>query len=395
MLVVTDLFPNPGHSYLGTFVVQQLVHLHHRYDITVLIPYFAPLTAWMRPQPFPTFTGFRVVYQQLPAFDLFLLQQLRLISKEQLFHRLKLRAARALQQRAEQEHHKTPFMLVHGHETFIGDEAVNIGKRLNIPSLVTLHSLYDYRIQHIGNLAMKAVLQHLASATTLIAVSERSLDSYTAHLAQRPPSSIIPNGVDPTPRVESQRKQLGIPDQAVCLLSVGTFAPEKHFEVSIDALAELRQGDFPTAQLLLVGRGQEAQRLRDHANKLGVRSAVHFLGELTPTELPAVYATASLFLHPSSVDSFSMVCLEAMSFGLPVVCTTAIGLTEFVTNGEDLVAVPPNDRTQFIAALKNLATDQDRAISMSESARRRSVTLSWSSACTAIATLYDRYASLR
>jgi len=76
----------------------------------------------------------------------------------------------------------------------------------------------------------------------------------------------------------------------------------------------------PDAQLTIVGSGPDQQRWRALAKNLGVGERVEWLHWVDRKELPALYVAHDVFLFPSLHDSGGMVVLEAMSYGLPIVC---------------------------------------------------------------------------
>jgi glycosyltransferase involved in cell wall biosynthesis len=104
------------------------------------------------------------------------------------------------------------------------------------------------------------------------------------------------------------------------LLAIGRLAPEKGFDLLLQAFAQVRER-FPSADLTILGEGRERQALEMLAWLLGVRSAVRFAGQI---EQPATwFPEATAFVLSSRHESLPNVVLEAAAAGLPIVATGA------------------------------------------------------------------------
>jgi glycosyltransferase involved in cell wall biosynthesis len=151
----------------------------------------------------------------------------------------------------------------------------------------------------------------------------------------RAPSQVVSNGVDldafsPGEADESLRRRYGLPAGPPLILSVGRLSPEKRADVLIEAVAAL--GD---AVLALAGSGPDEERLRALAARLGVAERVRFLGFIPGADLPGLYRLADVFAIASEAELQSLVTMEAMASGLPVVAVNAGALGELVHPGEN------------------------------------------------------------
>jgi glycosyltransferase involved in cell wall biosynthesis len=72
-----------------------------------------------------------------------------------------------------------------------------------------------------------------------------------------------------------------------------------------------------------------------------------------------------------------MVCLEAMSFGKPVVCTSNIGLVEYLCPGVDAIVVPPDNQQELSGAVYELAKSTDYRKKIGEAARKTAGKMRW------------------
>jgi len=174
------------------------------------------------------------------------------------------------------------------------------------------------------------------------------------------PSSVISNGLDisryaPGDPDESLVEKYGLPGRRRILV-VGRLARDKKIDVLIRALA-----DLDGAHLLLVGRGDDQERLEQLARSLGVGPQVHFLGYVPEEDLPGLYRLAEVFSIASDVEVQSIPTLQAAASGLPIVAADAAALPELVHDGHNGYLVPVGDAQGFAAALGRILDDTDLA----------------------------------
>jgi glycosyltransferase involved in cell wall biosynthesis len=126
---------------------------------------------------------------------------------------------------------------------------------------------------------------------------------------------------------------------------------------------------WPNAQLLLLGRGQEEQRLRVLAEALDVRGRIRFAGE--QADVAPWLAQLDVYVQPSLTAGISNSILEAMACGLPVVATAVGGTVEVVAEGETGLLVPPGDPVALAEALESLLVDPARVEAFGRAGRAR------------------------
>lgn len=112
----------------------------------------------------------------------------------------------------------------------------------------------------------------------------------------------------------------------------------------------------PKAQLVIVGEGADADRLREVAHHCKVESAVLFTGFCASEHLSGLYRQCRLFAMPSRGEGFGIVYAEAMRFGKPCVASTADAAREVVSDGETGVLIDPDDIKTLADTLCKLLT---------------------------------------
>ncbi|MFH1998030.1 MAG: glycosyltransferase family 4 protein [Planctomycetota bacterium] len=175
----------------------------------------------------------------------------------------------------------------------------------------------------------------------------------------QPRTTVIPNGVDikkfyaePDPgRREALRIRLALPLKGRLLLFVGHNFRLKGLIEAIRGVAEYgRQGK--NALLIVVGRGKTKpyQRL---IQRIGMEGRVFFLGE--QAEMRGLYAASDLLLHPTYYDPCSLVVLEALGAGLPVITSRFNGAAELLQGTEaGCIIEDPRDTNALANALTEI-----------------------------------------
>jgi len=123
----------------------------------------------------------------------------------------------------------------------------------------------------------------------------------------------------------------------------------KGVHIAVRAFAEVvRQA--PNARFSIVGDGPERPRLEEDVKRLNLRNNVTFIPRLPQDNLFALYKSHDLLLFPSLHDSGGFVVLEALAYGLPVVCLDLGGPKDMVTPDSGVVVRSTGQNTAQIAA---------------------------------------------
>ena len=131
------------------------------------------------------------------------------------------------------------------------------------------------------------------------------------------------------------------------IVSVGRLSLEKHFDNAIRAAKALKDRGIPFCWHL-VGDGPLRPELERLAQELEVTDCFRFEGN-RPNPYP-YFRHADLFVHPSYVESFGIVVLEAMTLGVPCVVTRSLGPAEFIAHEKNglLTEQSPDSLTEAV-----------------------------------------------
>ena len=266
----------------------------------------------------------------------------------------------------------------------IGLTALLAAKMLNLQTSGIYHTDFP---QYIRILTEDSFLESLAwnymhwfygQLDTLFVNSEQYRQSWIARGIEPSKIKILPRGLDtqlfhPTQRDPTFWQKFGANSSDVRLLYVGRISREKDLDVLAQAFEKLRNEGVPV-QLSVVGHGPYsdalAKRLPDAC----------FTGYLSGVELATAYASADLFIFPSTTDTFGNVIIEAQAAGLPVIVSDAGGPQELVEDGVNGFITKARDVESFAAAIRTLACDAQLRARMGERARQSVRDRSWPNA---------------
>jgi glycosyltransferase involved in cell wall biosynthesis len=123
-------------------------------------------------------------------------------------------------------------------------------------------------------------------------------------------------------------------------------------------------------RLIILGEGDERQMLESYTEELGIQSNVAFLGFQSN---PFKYiAHSTVFVLSSSWEGFSLVLVEAMACGVPVISTDCpSGPNEIITDGVNGILVPVSDEKALSDAILRLIRDEALRKQLAENGRKR------------------------
>lgn len=213
-----------------------------------------------------------------------------------------------------------------------------------MPAIVaTLHGGDIARAER-NHAAREALLEGLDAAQAVLTVSQAYGQRLQALAASKTRCQVIPNFL-PAERA-AVRAPLRTVSATPNVVHVSNFKPVKNVQQCGQAFLALRRRQ--RCNLLLAGDGPHRRSLQALLRTCG--GSVRFLGQQADSR--AILARADVLLITSSAESFSLVALEAMTAGVPVVAPRLAGLSETVIDGEGGLLFTPGRPAD--AALKIL-----------------------------------------
>jgi glycosyltransferase involved in cell wall biosynthesis len=201
---------------------------------------------------------------------------------------------------------------------------------------------------------LRAPIRYLLNAADEVVGQSRDTVRHVADIYRvARPVELIPLGIERPPPWDAgdTRKRLGIPADGFVMVTVGRLVARKSAVQLVQALAACARAD---AHLIVVGDGPDSDALRSAAAGAGVEQRVHLLGYVSDAIKYQALAAADVFASTSQHEGFGLVFLEAMAFGLPVVCYDRGGQTDFLKSRETGHVAKLNDLADFTRALVQL-----------------------------------------
>ncbi|MFZ0915999.1 MAG: glycosyltransferase [Candidatus Udaeobacter sp.] len=266
----------------------------------------------------------------------------------------------------------------------VGLTGLLAAKMLNLQTSGIYHTDFP---QYIGILTDDSFLESMAwrymhwfygQLDTVFVNSEEYRQSWIKHGLNPARLKILPRGLDtelfhPDRRKPAFFEKFGACNGEVRLLYVGRISREKDLDLLAAAYRRLRDEGLPV-QLFIVGHGPYSEALEKSL------PGAFFTGYLRGNELATAYASADIFVFPSTTDTFGNVILEAQACGLPVVVSDSGGPKELVEDNANGLITKSHDVDDLARAIRALVMDPALRDRMGKSARNSVTDRSWPNA---------------
>ena len=266
----------------------------------------------------------------------------------------------------------------------VGLTALLAAKMLNLQTSGIYHTDFPQYIRiltedsFLESMAWRYMQWFYGQLDTVFVNSEEYRQSWIKRGFDPAKLKILPRGLDtelfhPARRDPAFFEKFGRCNGEVRLLYVGRISREKDLDLLATAYRRLRKEGFPI-HLFVVGHGPYSEKLAKSLPE------ALFTGYLTGTELATAYASADIFVFPSTTDTFGNVILEAQACGLPVIVSDSGGPKELVEDGMNGLITRSRDVDDFTQAIRSLIADAALRERMGNAARKSVIDRSWPNA---------------
>jgi glycosyltransferase involved in cell wall biosynthesis len=227
----------------------------------------------------------------------------------------------------------------------------------NRRAILSYHGFFESEPERLSRIGYRAtpLLSRLTGAT--VAVSQGLLEDMKKRFRASPDRTHMiynPAAPDPPPRLLDRQSLLARPP---VIIAIGRLVPDKDFSTLLRAFARLEHAD---ARLVILGEGPLRRSLEDEARALGLGERLSLPG--FTADIGSRLAAARCVAISSRRESFSLVCVEALAYGLPVIATDCGGPSEILNARAFGSIVPVGDPVSLAKAIDgHLAAPGDPA----------------------------------
>ena len=193
--------------------------------------------------------------------------------------------------------------------------------------------------------------------------------------------SVVSNGVDtqkfkiqPSSRAQVEgnskfkiadfKEKLKIKSEERVIITVSRLVKKNGVEDIIKAAQDLR------FKLLIIGKGEQEEYLKDLTKKLNLEDNVLFLGEVSHKDLPQYLWISDVFVRPSLSEGLGNAFLEAMAAGVPAIGTKVGGIPDFLREGETGLFCEVQNPKSITEKIKTLLKDENLRLRLIENGRK-------------------------
>ncbi len=273
------------------------------------------------------------------------------------------------------------FDIVHIHSPFmIGRLGLSIAKRLNVPSIITMHTLFDREVKKYlkKDFIVKRVVNNLINVynkcDSSIAVNKNTALQYKKY-GYKYESNIIYNGTDikelkdKKEAIKKVNDLFGLKEDENVLLFVGRLNEVKNIFFLLDSLKLLKENGIKF-KMFYVGTGPDEEKLKKKIAEYKMEKDIILTGKIADRDLlSSIYLRADIFLFPSTFDACSLVQIEAAineTPGLFIKGSTTAETIEDNVNGY----LEVEDRNAYKDRIKEILENKSKLKDVSKKAKK-------------------------
>ncbi len=228
--------------------------------------------------------------------------------------------------------------IIHIHTEYNAAKLAKLaGRKLNIPIVYTLHTLYEdymkylspFFDKHFHNIMFKVLAKAFMGSASKASVVKIVPTKKVLRLASKyyikGDIRVIPTGIDLThfyaenfskEEIISLKNKLGINQEWFVFGYIGRTSPEKDIKTLLNAFANLQYKN--NAVLLIVGGGPQLEELKQIAKDMQINDKVIFTGFIESEKIPLYYQVCDIFLNASKSETQGLTYIESLASSLPL-----------------------------------------------------------------------------
>lgn len=277
---------------------------------------------------------------------------------------------------------KNKFDAIHVQEPgIVGIAALVLAKQRKIPVVGALHFIpeqidrvlwgsFEKILTPIINIYIRFVYNKYDGIMT----PSHFFSGYLKGVGVKTPIDVISNGTDtkkyyPGNINKELRRKLGFKENDFVFLFIGRLDRDKNVETLVRAIPYTD----PEVKLLIVGRGTERKYLESLSKKSKVAEKIVWIDYISDEEMPKFYHAVQAFSIMSPYEGQSIVTLQAVASGLPIIAAKAGALPELCRNGENGFLINPYDTRTLAEKMNEIAHHKELQKKFGEESRKISL----------------------
>lgn len=260
---------------------------------------------------------------------------------------------------------KTNCKCIHCNTPIGGLIGRQIGKRNHIDKVIyTVHGFHFYKGAPLfNNTILKFIERRLARSTdAIITMNNEDYEAAKKFKLKSGGKVYKVHGVGITLKDfeniginrNEKRKELGLKEDDIALVSAGDLVKGKNYKVAIKAIKECNNHHI---HYFICGRGPELKKLKSLTHKFCLENQIHFLG--FRKDVKEIMASSDIFLFTSLREGLSRSLMEAMASGLPCIVSNIRGNIDLIEDGVGGFLCNPKDSKSFANSIKFLINNGD------------------------------------
>ncbi|MDN3656707.1 glycosyltransferase [Ferruginibacter paludis] len=302
--------------------------------------------------------------KKIDGIDVYVMPSLPLL----FYPKLRFPIPFMLQSKIEKIIHDFKPDVIHLQDHFILSKAVvEINKKLNIPVIGTNHFMPEnittlFKNKRLKNVVERFLWSRFSQVFNQVLLVTTPTETGARLIRPHLKTKVIPisSGIsleefNASGQGETIRKKYGLTDKPI-LLYVGRIDPEKRIEEILEAVAvAVKTVDF---SFVVVGNGVCKDSLEVRSVALNLQDRVIFTGFVPNEDLPLFYRISRCFIIASRAELLSLVTLQAMASGLPVIAVNAGALPELVRDNVNGFLFETGEQEVIVQSIQKIFTNK-------------------------------------
>lgn len=279
--------------------------------------------------------------------------------------------------------------VIHAHTELPGISAVDIGQKLGIPTVLTMHGISTEKKLYKDKNKKLLFEYTLSKSDRVVLVGKTLLNFSKAFVKNQDHFRIVGNGFRSSENntITIEKKWL---DHTLRFISVSNLVDGKGIDLNLLALAKLKNKGLIKWTYKIVGDGVERKKLELLTHELNLSQHVTFLGACKHNEVYNYLTQSDVFILPSYPEAFGVAYIEAMSCGLLAIGIKNQGPADFIEHEKTGLLIDSNDSYALADILEYIFSAPDK---MREIANRGQQHIhnyfTWSSHAKKLTTIYN------